>query len=118
MAVNRTILTLDEFRSMETRKLPQATGGLSNLLRDIGLGAKRINVEANKAGLVDILGDARTVNIQDEEVKKLDEYANTEFINVLKRGTSCAGVLYFKPVFCSNSNTCMGVSRCRVFQKR
>ncbi len=92
MAVNRTILTLDEFRSMETRKLLQATGELSNLLRDIGLAAKRINVEVNKAGLVDILGDAGTVNIQDEEVKKLDEYANTEFINVLKRGTSCAGI--------------------------
>jgi fructose-1,6-bisphosphatase I len=92
MAINRNILTLDEFRNYETRSLPQATGELSNLLRDISLAAKRINIEVNKAGLVDILGDAGFSNVQGEEVKKLDEYANSEFINVLKRGVSCAGI--------------------------
>jgi len=38
-------------------------------LRDIGLAAKRVNVEVNKAGLVDILGDTGDVNVQGEEVK-------------------------------------------------
>ncbi|MEJ0106062.1 MAG: class 1 fructose-bisphosphatase [Bacteroidota bacterium] len=92
MAVTRNVLTLDEFRNYETRSLPHATGELSNLLRDIGLAAKRINIEVNKAGLVDILGDAGFSNVQGEEVRKLDEYANSEFINVLKRGVSCAGI--------------------------
>jgi fructose-1,6-bisphosphatase I len=61
-------------------------------LRDIGLAAKRINVEVNKAGLVDILGDAGSVNVQGEDVKKLDLFANTQMVGVLKHGISCAGV--------------------------
>ncbi len=72
MVLNRNILTLDEFTIQEMRAFPQATGQLSGLLRDIGLAAKRINVEVNKAGLVDILGDYGSVNVQGEEVKKLD----------------------------------------------
>ena len=90
--VNRTILTLDEFTIQSIRTLPHATGELSSLLRDIGLAAKRVNVEVNKAGLVDILGDAGSVNVQGEEVKKLDVYANNQFIGVLQRGVSCAGI--------------------------
>ncbi|RYY97678.1 MAG: class 1 fructose-bisphosphatase [Chitinophagaceae bacterium] len=89
--VNRNVLTLDEFTLQSLRTLPNATGELSTLLRDIGLAAKRVNVEVNKAGLVDILGDAGTVNVQGEDVKKLDVYANNQFWGVLQRGVSCAG---------------------------
>ena len=46
----------------------------------------------NKAGLVDILGDAGTINVQGEDVKKLDIYANNQFMGVLKHGISCAGI--------------------------
>lgn len=90
--INRNILTLDEFTIQSLRQVPNATGELSTLLRDIGLAAKRVNVEVNKAGLVDILGDLGTVNVQGEEVKKLDEYANNQFMGVLKHGVSCAGI--------------------------
>ncbi|RYD87934.1 MAG: fructose-1,6-bisphosphatase, partial [Sphingobacteriales bacterium] len=89
--VNRNILTLDEFTLQSIRTLPNATGELSTLLRDIGLASKRVNVEVNKAGLVDILGDHGTTNVQGEEVKKLDIYANNQFWGVLQRGVSCAG---------------------------
>jgi len=92
MNVNRKVLTLDEFTLQQLRNFPNATGELSNLLRDIGLAAKRINVEVNKAGLVDILGDAGTVNVQGEDVKKLDIYANDQFMGVLRHGISCAGI--------------------------
>jgi fructose-1,6-bisphosphatase I len=92
MAVNREILTLDEFTLRELRGFPKATGELSALLRDLGLAAKRVNVEVNKAGLVDILGDAGTVNVQGEDVKKLDVFANNQFMGVLKHGISCAGI--------------------------
>jgi len=91
-SINRTVLTLDEFTIQSLRTIPNATGELSSLLRDIGLAAKRVNVEVNKAGLVDILGDYGTVNVQGEEVKKLDIYANNQFVGVLKRGISCAGI--------------------------
>lgn len=90
--VNRNVLTLDEFTIREMRAFPKATGELSGLLRDIGLAAKRINVEVNKAGLVDILGDTGTMNVQGEEVKKLDEFANDELTGVLRHGISCAGI--------------------------
>src|ERR1700748_3267789 len=92
MNVNRKVLTLDEFTLQQLRNFPNATGELSSLLRDLGLAAKRINVEVNKAGLVDILGDAGTVNVQGEDVKKLDIYANDQFMGVLRHGISCAGI--------------------------
>jgi fructose-1,6-bisphosphatase I len=92
MIVNRNILTLDEFTIQQMREFPAATGELSSLLRDIGLAAKRVNVEVNKAGLVDILGDYGTTNVQGEEVKKMDIYANNQFVGVLKHGISCAGI--------------------------
>src|SRR5688500_17912723 len=90
--INRQVLTLDEFTIQQLRQFPQATGELSSLLRDIGLAAKRVNVEVNKAGLVDILGDAGTVNVQGEDVKKLDVYANNQLMGVLQHGISCAGI--------------------------
>jgi fructose-1,6-bisphosphatase I len=86
------VQTLDEFTIQQMRNFPNATGELSGLLRDIGLAAKRVNVEVNKAGLVDILGDAGSVNVQGEEVKKLDVYANDQFMGVLRHGISCAGI--------------------------
>lgn len=90
--INRKVLTLDEFTIQQLRNFPQATGELSSLLRDIGLAAKRVNVEVNKAGLVDILGDAGSVNVQGEDVKKLDVFANNQFTGALQHGISCAGI--------------------------
>ncbi|MBA2761597.1 MAG: class 1 fructose-bisphosphatase [Segetibacter sp.] len=92
MNINRKVQTLDEFTIQQMRDFPAATGQLASLFRDIGLAAKRVNVEVNKAGLVDILGDAGSVNVQGEDVKKLDVYANNQFIGVLRHGISCAGV--------------------------
>jgi fructose-1,6-bisphosphatase I len=92
MSINRKVQTLDEFTIQQMRDFPGATGELSSLFRDIGLAAKRVNVEVNKAGLVDILGDAGSVNVQGEDVKKLDLFANNQFIGVLHHGISCAGV--------------------------
>ena len=93
MNIDRTVLTLDEFRFSEVRNFPTATGELSNPLRDIGLAAKLINLEVNKAGLVDILGETGMVNVQGEQVKKLDMFANDQMVSVLRRGISCAGII-------------------------
>src|SRR5579863_3136726 len=92
MMIQRNILTLEEFRKQELRSLPEATGELSNLLRDIALASKRVHVEVNKAGLVDILGPTGQTNIQEEPVQKLDAFANNQFMAVLRRGVSCAGI--------------------------
>lgn len=90
--ISRKVLTLDEFTIQQLRNFPSATGELSGLLRDIGLAAKRVNVEVNKAGLVDILGDAGSTNVQGEDVKKLDVFANNQFMGALRHGISCAGI--------------------------
>ena len=87
----RRLITLDEFTIHQLRQFPSATGELSGLLRDLGLAAKRVHAEVNKAGLGDILGDAGRINVQGEEVKKLDLFANNQFIRVLQGGIHCAG---------------------------
>jgi fructose-1,6-bisphosphatase I len=58
-------------------------------LRDIGIAAKIVNREVNKAGLADILGENGTTNVQGEGQKKLDIYANEQFISALKSGGEC-----------------------------
>lgn len=90
--INRNGFTLDEFTIQQLRLFPHATGELSRLLRDIGLAVKRINVEVNKAGLVDILGDYGSTNVQGESVMKLDMFANNQLMGVLRHGISCAGI--------------------------
>ncbi|WP_246008304.1 class 1 fructose-bisphosphatase [Chitinophaga lutea] len=92
MKMNQRVMTLDEFTIQELRNYPGATGQLSGLLRDIGLAAKRVNVEVNKAGIADILGEAGKTNVQGESVKKLDEFANDQLINSLRTSIYCCGV--------------------------
>lgn len=88
------MITLDEFTIQQLRLYPQATGELSGLLRGIGLAAKMVNVQVNKAAIADILGeDGGAVNIQGETVQKLDSLANNTFINVLRHGIHCAGIV-------------------------
>ncbi|MBL8005927.1 MAG: class 1 fructose-bisphosphatase [Ignavibacteria bacterium] len=70
----------------EERKYPEATGQLSDLLADIALACKVISLEVNRAGLIDILGFTGEENIQGEQVKKLDVYANDVLTNVMKQG--------------------------------
>lgn len=75
----------------EERKIPEATGQLSDLLSDIALACKVISLEVNRAGLIDILGFTGQTNIQGEEVKKLDKYANEILTHVMKTsGHTCA----------------------------
>jgi fructose-1,6-bisphosphatase I len=83
------IKTLGQFIIEKQADFPYAKGELSRLLRDIGIAAKIVNREVNKAGLVDILGDAGTVNIQGEGQKKLDVFANLQFIAALTSGGEC-----------------------------
>lgn len=85
------VTTLGQFIIERQTDFPYAKGELSRLLRDIGIAAKIVNREVNKAGLVDILGEYGTMNVQGEDVKKLDVYANEQFIAALSAGgETCA----------------------------
>lgn len=87
----KTVLTLSEFIVKNQDQFAHAKGELSRLLNSIGLAAKIVNREVNKAGLVDILGDFGSENVQGEQVKKLDVYANDTFIDCIRlRGECCA----------------------------
>jgi fructose-1,6-bisphosphatase I len=70
----------------QERKYPEATGQLSDLLADIALACKVISLEVNRAGLIDILGFTGDENVQGEQVKKLDVYANDVLTHVMKQG--------------------------------
>jgi len=80
------VQTLGQFIIEKQNDFPYAKGELSRLLRDIGIAAKIVNREVNKAGLVEILGETGEVNVQGEQVKKLDVFANDQFIAALKAG--------------------------------
>jgi len=87
----KKVTTLGQFIIERQKDFPFAKGELSRLLRDIGIAAKIVNREVNKAGLVDILGEHGSINIQGEEVKKLDMFANEQFIEALSSGgETCA----------------------------
>ena len=87
----KKVTTLGQFIIERQADFQYAKGELSRLLRDIGIAAKIVNREVNKAGLVEILGDQGTINVQGEQVKKLDVYANEQFISALSAGgETCA----------------------------
>lgn len=87
------IVSLDEFIIKSQKKYDHATGELSRLLRDIGIAAKIINREVNKAGLVNILGKADASNATGDEVQKLDLFANEKIIECLSNSGECRGVV-------------------------
>jgi fructose-1,6-bisphosphatase I len=81
--MNPSVVTIERFIMDNERKHPEATGELSNLLYDVALGAKVIAAAIRRAGLVNILGSVGTINVQGEEQKKLDVFANDTFKNVI-----------------------------------
>ncbi|MBK8555905.1 MAG: class 1 fructose-bisphosphatase [Lewinellaceae bacterium] len=87
------IVTLDEFIIRSEKDFDYATGELTGLLRDIGVAAKIINREVNKAGLVSILGVADGAeNTSGDMQQKLDVYANEKIIECLQNSGECCAI--------------------------
>ncbi|MBN1338001.1 MAG: class 1 fructose-bisphosphatase [Bacteroidales bacterium] len=84
--------TLIEFINEKQADFPYATGEFSRILNDIGIAAKIVNREVNRAGLANILGYEGSENVQGEAQKKLDVFANNEFLKALKNGGQCCAV--------------------------
>ena len=91
-AVSDPIVTVEHFIADQEREHPEATGAFTDILLQLSLAAKIISRAVNKAGLVDILGQAGTENIHGEAVKKLDVYANDVLIDVLSKCGSLSGI--------------------------
>lgn len=69
-----TVTTIERF--ILDHQPEYARGELTNLMYDIALAAKIIAHKTNRAGLVDILGEAGMTNVQGEKQQKLDIFAH------------------------------------------
>jgi fructose-1,6-bisphosphatase I len=78
--------TLDRFIKHNQDQFQYTSGELSQLLRDIALASKVVNREVNKAGLIDIMGAAGSINTTGEAQQKLDVLANIRFTRALMKG--------------------------------
>ena len=87
------VISLSQFIADQQTKHSEATGDLSKIFRDFKFAAKIVNRDVRKAGLVDILGAHGSINVQGEEVKKLDMIANDEFKSSLTLGGDCCAII-------------------------
>ncbi|XP_042863095.1 fructose-1,6-bisphosphatase 1-like isoform X2 [Penaeus japonicus] len=88
--IDTNCLTLTRFILREQKKHPEATGELTMLIMGIQTAVKSISNAVRKAGIASLYGMAGDVNVQGEEVKKLDVLANDLFINMLSSSyTTC-----------------------------
>jgi len=88
-----SITTLNEFIIRRQTDFPYAKGELSRLLSHFGIAAKIVNKKINKAGLVDILGESGQTNVQGEDQKKLDVFADEVFIAALQASGEVCGIV-------------------------
>lgn len=70
------IMTIERHILEEQAYHPEATGVLTNLLYDVALAGKVIASKTTRAGLAEILGRTEDVNVQGEQVMKLDRFAD------------------------------------------
>jgi fructose-1,6-bisphosphatase I len=91
--MQKTTQTLGEFNIENQRDFEFANGELSRLLNSIRLAAKVVSYEVRRAGLVDITGTVGSTNVQGEEQKKLDVFANECFINTLTNRDIVCGIV-------------------------
>jgi len=80
---SKGVVTIERHIIEEERQFPEATGAFSNILYDLAFAAKMIAREVRRAGLADVLGYTGEVNIQGEEVRKLDEFAHEVIFKAL-----------------------------------
>lgn len=89
-AIDTNCMSLTRFLLAEQRKVPTATGDLTQLVVSIQTAVKAISSAVRKAGIAKLFGIAGEVNVQGEEVKKLDVLANELFVNMLNSSfTTC-----------------------------
>lgn len=55
---------------------------IAMIMNQIVFGSKLVSRDINRAGLADVLGSTGTINVQDEEVQKLDQQTNDTFIQL------------------------------------
>ncbi|MDH5511265.1 MAG: class 1 fructose-bisphosphatase, partial [Nitrospinota bacterium] len=69
-------ITVTKHITAAQRKFPEATGTFTGMMSELIVAGKVIHRAVTKAGLVDVIGKTGSMNIQGEEVAKLDDFAN------------------------------------------
>jgi len=83
-------ITLTQHIHEQERLKPEARGAFTALVNELVVAAKIISREVNQAGLAESMGFTGDVNIQGEEVQKLDQFANHLICRRLERcGVLC-----------------------------
>lgn len=84
--------TLVQHIRQREKETPGATGEFTSLMNEIMVAGKIISLQVNSAGIgEDILGLTGKINVQGEEVKKLDEFSDITFTKLIgQSGTVCA----------------------------
>ncbi|NUM36665.1 MAG: class 1 fructose-bisphosphatase [Candidatus Brocadiae bacterium] len=89
--MSREFITLSHHFLEQQRNYPNATGKFTDLLLQIGVAAKRVSYQVNKAGLMDILGSLGYENVYGESVQKLDMFSHNIYFDALDHmGLLCA----------------------------
>jgi fructose-1,6-bisphosphatase I len=86
------IITIERHILEEQTFHPGATGVLTNLLYDLALSGKVIASKTTRAGLAEILGRTQEVNVQGEEVMKLDRFADLTILRLTDHTGRLAGL--------------------------
>lgn len=91
--MHSTPLTLGEFLIGRPGDFAHENAELGQLLNAIRLAGKVVSHQIRRAGLVDITGTIGSTNVQGEEQKKLDVFANDAFINTLTNRDIVCGIV-------------------------
>lgn len=77
------VTAAQHIQNEQRRVHPNASGDFSWLLSGIVLASKMIAAQIRRAGLLDVLGEVGTTNVQGEVVQKLDLLANNALLSCL-----------------------------------
>lgn len=93
--MNKQFSTLSQYIRESEKKFSQATGVYTSLMNEILVAAKIISQEVNKAGLSakNILETTGNINVQGEVQQKLDVFANSTLLSILKRSANLCGII-------------------------
>ena len=89
--MERTTL-LQHLRKQEKNN-PEATGEFTSLMTEIMVASKIISLEVNSAGIGEsIFGLTGKINVQGEEVQKLDEFSDITFTTIMEKSKAVCAI--------------------------
>ena len=86
------VVTLQRHILEEETLSPKRRLEMATLMWDMMIAIKKIHNKVTQAGLVEMLGKTGAVNVQGEEVQRLDEFANDVMIKAMNHGGHLAAM--------------------------